>query len=219
MAWDPVWEKIYKSRSWGMYPPEELIRFIATNYYSINNRKKIKILEVGCGTGANLWYLAREGFSVYGIDGSRIAIKLLKQRFKKENLTGQFIIGEINNLPWDTGEFDCVIDNNCLSCNTEKDTQQIINEIHRVLKNKGKHFSKSLAKGCWGKNTGIKIDHSSRSHIRIGPCKGMGIVRFATVYDIKTLYQNFTNLKIELSEHTYNNRTNKIRNLIISCQK
>ena len=39
---------------------------------------------MGCGTGANLSFFIEEGFNTYGIDGSKIAIKLAKKKLKKE---------------------------------------------------------------------------------------------------------------------------------------
>jgi hypothetical protein len=33
MAWDPVWEDIDRSRPWGQYPGEDVIRFVAGNFY------------------------------------------------------------------------------------------------------------------------------------------------------------------------------------------
>jgi tRNA G46 methylase TrmB len=59
LGWDPVWESIFQERDWGKYPGEELIRFVARNFYSFEDRKSVKLLEVGCGTGANLWFMAK----------------------------------------------------------------------------------------------------------------------------------------------------------------
>ena len=73
------WEEIFKTQGWGKYPPEELIRFIARKYSHEPNRKSIKILEIGCGPGANIWYLAREGFTVYGID--EVKLQFTRQNY------------------------------------------------------------------------------------------------------------------------------------------
>jgi 2-polyprenyl-3-methyl-5-hydroxy-6-metoxy-1,4-benzoquinol methylase len=44
------------------------------------DRKKLKILEIGCGTGNNLWFAAELGMQVYGLDISETAIQYGKSR-------------------------------------------------------------------------------------------------------------------------------------------
>ncbi len=79
LSWDPIWEKVFSEQPWGKYPGESLIRFIAKNFYKLN-RGEVKILEVGFGTGANIWYLSREKFDTYGIEGSETGVKLAYER-------------------------------------------------------------------------------------------------------------------------------------------
>jgi len=110
MVWDKTWDNVFLKKEWGKYPPEELIRFIARNFYEVKNRKKVRILDMGCGTGAATWYLAREGFSIFGIDGSKTAIKIVKERFEKEKLRGEFIVGDLAKLPYPNDYFNCVVD-------------------------------------------------------------------------------------------------------------
>lgn len=45
-----LWEEILGSKEWGKYPTEELIRFVAKNFYS-KNRTEISFLELGVGGG------------------------------------------------------------------------------------------------------------------------------------------------------------------------
>ena len=52
------YEKDYKEKgmdSQRRYPNEEFVRFIGRNYFTLSKhkRKKIKILETGCGTCGN----------------------------------------------------------------------------------------------------------------------------------------------------------------------
>ena len=56
---DRAWEEIFRSREWGKYPPEHLVRFIAGNFYGVPNRGAVGLLEIGCGPGANAWFMAR----------------------------------------------------------------------------------------------------------------------------------------------------------------
>src|ERR1700680_3615300 len=97
-SWDPSWEKVFRSRDWGKYPPEELVRFVALNYYSAPDRKLIRLLEIGCGTGANVWFMAREGFDVCGIDGSVTAIEKARQRLTGERVQAQLEVGDVAAL-------------------------------------------------------------------------------------------------------------------------
>jgi len=49
-----------------------------------------KVLDIGCGTGKNLFKLAELGWEVYGIDISERAIELAKVKAAKRNLHAEF---------------------------------------------------------------------------------------------------------------------------------
>ena len=118
MVWDMVWDDVFCKSEWGKYPNESLIRFVAGKYYGSPNRKNIKILEVGCGPGANLWYLSREGFNAYGVDGSQKAISIARKRFSDEHLMVELQVCDIMKLPYPDNYFDCVVDIECLYANS-----------------------------------------------------------------------------------------------------
>src|SRR5690349_11778017 len=99
-SWDPIWETVFKSQEWGKYPPEQVIRFVARNFYAARDRKSVRILDLGCGTGACAWYMAREGFSVSGIDGSETAVRTAMLRLSEENLSADLRVGDYLHLPW-----------------------------------------------------------------------------------------------------------------------
>ena len=70
-----LFDQQYLSKGLGAqrrYPNEWLIQFLASRYFRFSevDRKSIRVLEVGCGSGANLWVMAKEGFSTHGMDGS-----------------------------------------------------------------------------------------------------------------------------------------------------
>jgi ubiquinone/menaquinone biosynthesis C-methylase UbiE len=121
-SWDNVWDDVFANQEWGKYPSESLIQFIARNYYKLD-RKTVRILEVGCGTGANVWFVAREGFAAYGIDGSAIAINKAAKRMSDEGIGNvSLVVGDIIKLPYEDNFFDAVIDNECIYSNN-KSTQ------------------------------------------------------------------------------------------------
>ena len=221
MAFDKVWEKIFSENEWGKYPPEELIRFVAKNYYSVNDRSKIKFLEIGCGPGANMWYLAREKFSVYGIDGSSSAIANCNSRLNNEvpNWKGNIMVGDVISLPYDDDYFDAFIDIECLSCNNFENSKLVLNEGFRTLKKGGLLFSKSFSVDSWGYNTGKEVGKNT-FFCSEGPTTEKGLCRFLAEKDIYELYGSlFKNILIDKVSRTANNMKNTIIEWIIQAEK
>ena len=81
------WNELFARRPrWSRYPPEDLAGFIARTFPAVEQRCGLRALDVGCGPGSNLWFLAREGFTVAGIDGSANAIDSARARLRAEGL-------------------------------------------------------------------------------------------------------------------------------------
>lgn len=222
MAWDPVWEKVFSSQAWGKYPGEDLIRFVARNFYGVSDRKSVRILEVGCGPGANLWFLAREGFSFCGIDGSATAIEQAKSRLDAEcpgwQAHGELHIGDIGQLPFAGASFDAVIDNEAISCNPFESSKAIYQEMARVCKSGGKLFSRTFSRGSWGDGTGEQDGHNAWRCAE-GPLLGKGLVRFTTLEEIPELVKGFTVKSVERLAWTVEARTREISEWIILGEK
>lgn len=155
--------EIFKNNEWGKYPPVALIKFIAKFFYKAPNRKDIKVLEIGSGTGANLWYIAREGFTVYGIDGSETACKILTKRLTSEKLDqmiGSIKVGDYYDRlnDFEDNYFDAIIDVESLYCNPFDKSKEIVQTSFDKLKKSGVLFSMAFADGTWGLD-GKEIDY------------------------------------------------------------
>ena len=139
---DAIWEKeIYgKEKHLNRYPFDGVVSFVFR--YAPKNlpRESVRILEVGCGAGNNLWFAAREGFSVTGIDASVTAIEYARKRFAKEHLPGKFHVGEFPPLPFQPDVFDLVIDRAALTHTGFSTAEKAVSEIRRILKANGYFF-------------------------------------------------------------------------------
>src|SRR5512136_2850072 len=95
-TFDRIWEDdIYsKGQQLNRYPFDIAVSFIYRNYPRHKSRHDVRILEVGCGAGNNLWFAAREGFLVAGIDASESAIAYARKRFAEEGLKGTLLVAE-----------------------------------------------------------------------------------------------------------------------------
>ena len=142
LAFDPVWDNLYHSgQHLNRYPYDDVVSFIYRYAPKDLRRDKIKIFEVGFGAGNNLWFAAREGFDVYGIEASKPAYEYATKRFENENLKGDLIIGDCQNLPYDDNFFDIAINRLALPCMPKSAAKKAINEIHRCLKPNGVFYN------------------------------------------------------------------------------
>jgi SAM-dependent methyltransferase len=220
--WDPVWEKTFKNQAWGKYPAEDLIRFIARNFYNVPDRSNVKILELGCGPGCNIWFLAREGFSFVGIDGSPTAIEQASRRLDAEvpgwREKSQLLVGDIANLPFDNNYFDAAIDSEAVSCNDFDASLNIYTEVARVLKENGDIFVRTFATGTWGDKTGTNLGGHAWLCAE-GPAEGKGLTRFAEVNEISMLMKDYSIISIEMITRTMEQRQFQLNEWIIHGKK
>ena len=207
---DNVWEKIFSTQAWGKYPAEPLIRFVARNFYD-KHRPSVKILELGCGPGANCWYLAREGFSFIGIDGSNSAVQQAKERLNVEvpgwDNRGEILLGDITATDIGHEEFDAIIDNECVYCLPFVKSQQVYANAYRALKPKGKIFVRTFSTETWGYGTGQKIE-DCMYECSVGPLANKGGSRFTEKQHIQSLLRDFD--AISINETTYTLDEHKI---------
>jgi Methylase involved in ubiquinone/menaquinone biosynthesis len=221
MSWDPVWEDIFRQRaSWGKYPGEEFIRFIAPRFYGAPDRGRVAMLELGCGPGGGPgWYLAREGFNYHGLDASPTALAKGRARFAEEGLPGRFVRGFFDQLPFADASFDCVYDVAALQCNAQDDARRIVAEVLRVLKPGGWHFSFTAMAGCLGDGDGERLDPLTLRNVSVGPFAGMGVMRFATRESLLALYAGFEDLDLGYTIRSLPRGAGEIRDWVVSCRK
>ncbi len=180
------------------YPFDSVVSFIYRSFSRSKPRSETKILEIGCGAGNNLWFAAREGFSVSGIDGSSSAIEFALKRFSAEGLNGDLRVGDFNQpLPFESDVFDFVIDREALTCSGFTAARKTIAEVRRVLAPGGKFFfncysdrHSSAASGHPGED-GVIVDISQGSLVGIGPLnfysKRQMLAMFQEGWQVQTL--------------------------------
>jgi SAM-dependent methyltransferase len=214
------------------YPNEELMRFIGRTYASIpmSDRKEIRILEVGCGSGGNLWSLAREGFDAYGIDLSAAGIDICHEMLASWGVMATLHVGDMSNLPYESGYFDAVVDVFSSYCLPEKDFMRYLNEIERVLKPGGKYFSYTPSKNSdVFKNAPAseKIDASTLTgiHRETAPFYGNSYpFRFTSVAEYKNSIAKVSGGSLfarycETSGRTYNHGKEYFEFVVIEADK
>jgi SAM-dependent methyltransferase len=192
------WDDKFSARDWGRYPPEDLVRFVGRNF-KVADRQEISVLEVGCGPGANIWFLHREGYRVAGIDGSPAAIDKARLRIEIENaglnsIDPDLRVGNFSSLPWPEHSFDLVVDIFAMYANTVDVIEQTLGEVYRVLKPGGRFYSKLWGTNTTGYGQGTEIEFHTYDEIPLGPCCDMGISHF---FDVDEIRQRFASFQID----------------------
>jgi len=179
-----TWEQIYREGHEQKYPWDSVVSFIFRNAPKNIDRSKIKILEVGFGTASNLWFAAREGFDVSGIEGSPTAVDVAKEKFRSDGLAGDLQVGDFTSLPYDAAIFDLALDRGALTCVGKETQKQAIDEIRRCLKSGGKFFYNCYADSHSGYRSGTYGPDGVRLNSTEETLVGVGQIFFTSRKDI-----------------------------------
>ena len=216
---DPIWEEIHSSREWGAYPSEHVIRFVARNYYNCYDRGKIRILDFGCGQGANTWFLCREGFDTYAFDGSESAVKKAELRMRKDGLEATFDVFDGTDIKYEDCFFDAVIDNVCIYANRISAIKTMFENVFRVLKNGGRFLTICFGEELSGYRTGVEIESGTYCEIKEGNLAGSGVQHIFNKDELVNCLSDVGFCNIECETSKYTDRGFDVHHYICSCVK
>lgn len=108
--------------------------------------RRTRILDAGCGSGRNLTYLLRRGFSCFGIDRDAAAVadaRALAAQVAPALPPGNFRQGELDSLPWPDASMDVVICSAVLHfAEDEGHFDRMVADMWRVLAPDGMFFAR-----------------------------------------------------------------------------
>ena len=115
MSFSREWDENYRAgRHYSTWPWSDLISL--THQYAAPHDGYTKVLELGCGAGANIPFFLALGADYAAVDGSPAVIEMLKGRFPE--MSEYLMVADFTlHLPFD-GPFDLVVDRSSLISNT-----------------------------------------------------------------------------------------------------
>jgi len=130
-----AWNEVFKSRGRVFDEPHEdmpaIMRTLEEKGYST-------ILDLGCGSGRHVLYLAKRGFSVSGLDNSPEGIRLTSEWLAEEGLSADLRLQSMTEpLPYADAFFDAVISVQVIHHARLATIRRTVAEVTRVLKTGG----------------------------------------------------------------------------------
>lgn len=129
------WESIFKKKGRFFYKPHEDMKKIVR----LMKQNKVKrVLDLGCGSGRHVIYLAKNGFEVYGMDSSRTGLTYTRKLMKEADVRAKLKNASCyKKFPYKDNFFDAIISIQVIHHARIKDIKFCISELERIVKPKG----------------------------------------------------------------------------------
>jgi len=196
---DAVWEDLHSSRAWGKYPSDQLVTTVMRHWRDPGERQRVRVLEMGCGAGANLSFFLAEGFQVHGVDGAPSAIRNAKARLEPLVKDGQSLVLEtctFDDVAFSDAFFELVVDYFAIYANPVETIRRSYAEARRMLAPGGKLYSRVWGTGCEGANSGEMLEPGTSRNPMYGPCKDMGVTHFFSYDELRALFSDWSDVTI-----------------------
>jgi len=190
------WDTILREEWYSQEEPDEIV----INFAKLLKRekRKMRVLDLGCGAGRHQIFMTKQGFETHGTDISSTGLNLTKQRLKRQNLEVYLVKCDMKNLPFVESLFDAAICLHTIYHQKLKGIQETISEIQRVLQKEGSLLINFLSKRTYSYGKGEKVEENTFMETE-GIEKGI-LHHFTDEEEIKHLFRNFNIVNLELSE-------------------
>ncbi|QLJ53478.1 MAG: hypothetical protein Sv326_1303 [Candidatus Fermentimicrarchaeum limneticum] len=97
-----------------------------------------KIIDIGCGSGKDSFFLAKEGFTVFALDSSQQSIGFVRDRVEHGKVKNVHpILAEASRMKFPDGTFDAAVNHRVLDLWKKNEIKTIVDEMERVVKDGG----------------------------------------------------------------------------------
>ncbi|MBF0124054.1 MAG: class I SAM-dependent methyltransferase [Magnetococcales bacterium] len=201
MVFSPEWERRYVENTHAsVWPWSDLVscamRHSAAKLAAGANTR---VLEIGCGAGANVPFFQKFGVSYCGIDGSEAVIARLRSRFTAWQ--DRFFVADFTTTMPVQGPFDIIVDRSSMTHNTEQDIRRGLGLIHQEMMPGGVYYGIGwFSVQCSEFTRGHPAeDDWTRMGYHDGPFFDTGKVHFSDKMHLLDLFQDFEILSLQHS--------------------
>ncbi|HID0754288.1 TPA: class I SAM-dependent methyltransferase [Campylobacter jejuni] len=201
------------------YPSNDLVSFVFRNFKSGD-----KILDLGCGAGRHVKFLAENGFKAFGVDYSENGIKAAQELLKTYNLQADLKVSSVDDIPYEDESFDGLLCYGVLYYNSKEVIEKAAKEIYRVLKKGSMSYVAVRNMDDYRyKNNEKKskyeviIQESDKN--RSASCEDGMQMYFFDNDEVQRIFKDFKNIEINRLKTSYANDSFADENFVVILRK
>jgi SAM-dependent methyltransferase len=197
MTFSGEWETLFKANTHiSVWPWSDLVS--AVSRFCRPAEEFNRVLELGCGVGANIPFFLRRGNEYSAVEGSASAAAMVQTAYP--SLAGRITCGDFTcDLP--PGPFDLVVDRAATAHNTTEAIRRTLQMVHERLRPGGKLIGIDwFSSAHEGAMRGVAVDSHTRRDIESGSLSGLGEVHFFDRQHLTEMLET-AGFRIEFLEH------------------
>ena len=201
MGFSSEWNDLYKSnRHMSVWPWSQLVSLCLRHTPLSSSGKEFKVLEVGCGAGANLPFFLTYTGDVAALDGSEHIVALLKNKFP--TISESIKVADFTKeLPFQK-KFNLIVDRGASVHNDTQSIKSYLDHAFNHLECNGHLIITdwfSTEHGYYSTGTSKDGDRYTKFGYIDGPFAGVGNVHF---FDKELILQLTSKFKLVHLEHS-----------------
>lgn len=200
MSFSEEWENCYVNNSQiSLWPWTDLVSMVHRHCSNLILNKDGKVLELGCGAGANIPFFLANGFDYHAIEGSSTIVKTLKKRFPQISRNIEVADFVAPNSMTSMKNFDLIVDRAAITHNDSISIQTTIDSVFDSLKQGGLFIGSDwFSVEHDDMQLGITMgDPFTKTNFEEGQFKGIGKVHFSNEIFFKNIFSKFKILLLE----------------------
>jgi SAM-dependent methyltransferase len=136
MTFSNEWDELYKqSAHLSIWPWSDVVSLVMRNCRQ-DFSSDFRVLELGCGAGANIPFFLSIKLKYYAMEGSPNIVETLKGKYPE--IKDNIVVGDFTKTFPFEGKFDLILDRASVTCNSEESIRSTMNNIRTFLKPGGK---------------------------------------------------------------------------------
>jgi SAM-dependent methyltransferase len=141
--WEESFDEAIERQAYNTAAVEALVRNVSyylRDRYQPAQYRQLHFLELGCGAGPNLAWLAHKGIRVSGLDLAANALRLARDTLGRAGLAdrvGELVEGSVTHTPFADGSFDGILEACVFQHLDRQQRVEAFGEVRRLLKKGG----------------------------------------------------------------------------------